>query len=1239
VNELSELDQGERLANVARAVPPFIGRRRQLDQFERCLQEVLAGRPQVVLIQGDAGVGKTRLLKEVRATALHYNIKVCQGRCYEDLALPYLPFVESLFAQLQQMPGNVQGTLSANMEIINRFLHRDNGPLPSTSPSLSAQADQNTSRLFLALSHATIKLAQGRPLLLAIDDLQWADRSSLDLFSHLVFAVADIAVREPVPLLIVGVYRPVESHERLARTIARFQREDVCQTLQLSGLNEAEVNELIQGLGLTRPSHQLVATVNQATQGNPLFIQEVLHQLVEQDALQKRGGYLVTTLSPADLRLPEQVTVAIAARTQGLSGECHSALTLASLLGDNFSLQTLSVVSGMSEEKLLDLLEEGIRQRLLLSEEQTFQFAHPLIRHVFYHEPSAVRRQRLHLQIARTLEHLYAASLDAHLLEIVHHLVSAGPAAEAEKIVQYARRAGDQAFALSAWGEAARYYEAALSAAEPTASLSVHDRAALHYRAGLAHYRDMDVGPALDHYEKATAAYRLTDDLQGLAQVLMAKTRAYLTQAAVPYGTLVDLRPFEEILQTLGDQDPQLCGRVLATMAEAYWHARQAARAEEIAGQAFEIGKRIKDDSLCFYARHVLALAYIQSLRPREALESWQSALAFARQTDDLWLQTWPLTRIPWVLTGLGRLEEAEAVAMEASALTRRIHNWAEYSLAVATLTGVAVIKGDFEVAERHAREVMLMVRRCHYPWGGTSALRALACARSLWGAWDEAHDAINMLVEPGRVFAEAGPAFQAVARVYRQLLLAHAGELNEVRKQVTATPPWAMRKGHLEMGTLSRLCALVEIGDLIPVPVLDEQPYHALLQAVEQGAVFSTEWVFLLQRILGVAAMQNGWWEKAEAHFQAAITTATAVGSQPELGRSYLDYARMLVARGNAEDRRRVIELISQACALFQKLGMEPFVRRAMQFAETLQPPVVLAPQPGGVYPDNLDNLEVEILGHMARGRTNQEIADALVLSSETVTHSVSDIFAKTGVSEREAVAAYAVKRGFVSQAQAHGGKSASARGESQGETGNIFRREGDYWILAYQGTVCRLKDSKGLHYIAFLLHSPGREFHTIDIVTATSKAQATSPMPNPSTLSEGEIAAHGLSIGKLGDAGELLDAQAKAAYKRRLNDLRGELEEAQRFNDPTRAAKIQAEVEFLADELAAAVGTGGRDRKAASVAERARVNVTKAIKVALHHIEQNHSVLGRHLATSIKTGMFCSYFPDPTRPLAWIL
>jgi non-specific serine/threonine protein kinase len=128
-------------------------------------------------------------------------------------------------------------------------------------------------------------------------------------------------------------------------------------------------------------------------------------------------------------------------------------------------------------------------------------------------------------------------------------------------------------------------------------------------------------------------------------------------------------------------------------------------------------------------------------------------------------------------------------------------------------------------------------------------------------------------------------------------------------------------------------------------------------------------------------------------------------------------------------------------------------------------------------------------------------------------------------------------------------------------------------------------------------------------------------------------------LRVGGLGDAGAVLDAPAKTAYKRRLEELQDELAEAQRFHDPVRAAKAQSEIDFLAAELAAAVGVGGRDRRAAAIAERARLNVTKAIKAALSKISESHPPLGHHLATSIKTGTFCTYTPDPTQPISWTL
>jgi non-specific serine/threonine protein kinase len=182
-------------------------------------------------------------------------------------------------------------------------------------------------------------------------------------------------------------------------------------------------------------------------------------------------------------------------------------------------------------------------------------------------------------------------------------------------------------------------------------------------------------------------------------------------------------------------------------------------------------------------------------------------------------------------------------------------------------------------------------------------------------------------------------------------------------------------------------------------------------------------------------------------------------------------------------------------------------------------------------------------------------------------------------------------------------------------------------------------LKDAKGLQYIAFLLRHPGREFHALELATALGRSQATPAATTESTLSEDQLAEQNFSVREPGDAGNVLDAQAKAAYKSRLEELQAEVEEAQRFNDPVRAAKVQAEIEFLTDELAAAVGLSGRDRRAISASERARLNVTKSIKAALRKINKNHLALGQHLAPSIRTGTFCSYMPDLTQPVSWTL
>jgi hypothetical protein len=192
-----------------------------------------------------------------------------------------------------------------------------------------------------------------------------------------------------------------------------------------------------------------------------------------------------------------------------------------------------------------------------------------------------------------------------------------------------------------------------------------------------------------------------------------------------------------------------------------------------------------------------------------------------------------------------------------------------------------------------------------------------------------------------------------------------------------------------------------------------------------------------------------------------------------------------------------------------------------------------------------------------------------------------------------------------------------------------SLFLRQGDYWVIRYQEQVAFLKATRGLHCLSLLLHHPGREFHVSELVGLV--------IGKPLVL-----ATNGHEIGPwrgdlLPDAGPVLDAKARAEYKQRLDDLRKDLEEAERFNDLTRAECARNEMNALAEQLALAVGLGGRDRKLGSQAERARCAVTKRIKGAINKIGETIPSLRTHLADRVKTGYFCSYSPHADRPVRW--
>jgi len=190
-----------------------------------------------------------------------------------------------------------------------------------------------------------------------------------------------------------------------------------------------------------------------------------------------------------------------------------------------------------------------------------------------------------------------------------------------------------------------------------------------------------------------------------------------------------------------------------------------------------------------------------------------------------------------------------------------------------------------------------------------------------------------------------------------------------------------------------------------------------------------------------------------------------------------------------------------------------------------------------------------------------------------------------------------------------------------------NVFRREGDYWSVIFDGHTVRIRDLKGMRYLARLLADPGRECHVLDLVAAE-------------TGHSGQVdssQAGDLPRSALGDAGEILDARAKDAYRRRLAEIDDDIDQARAAGDAERAAQADAERDFLVRELARAFGLSGRARRAASASERARAGVTRAVRQAIARISEHHPQLGEHLSRTIRTGTYCAYLPDPRAPAHW--
>ncbi|MDQ4064823.1 MAG: protein kinase, partial [Actinomycetota bacterium] len=396
----------------------FVGRDKELEHLRGALDATFSGSGRLVLLSGEPGIGKTRTAEELMTYARLRDAKVLLGRCYEGEGAPaYWPWMQAIRSYVHDVDSN---TLAAEMgsgaahiaQVVSDVRQR----LPDVPEAPALEPEQARFQLFDSITGFLKNASSATPIVLVLDDLHWADTSSLLLLEFVARELRDMRV------LVIGTYREEELGRQhpLSQALGNLSRARLSDRVVLRGLTQDEVGHFIELSAGISPSTDLLADVYAQTEGNPFFVGEIVRLLVAEGRLEQR------VRPDRSWSVPQSIREVIGRRLDRLSPRCNSLLSLAAVIGRDFDLKVLQQAT--DEHDVLDVLEEALDARIVAEVGGTigrYRFSHALIKDTLYEELRTARRIAAHHKVGQALEMLYEKDVDAHAAELAHHFLEA----------------------------------------------------------------------------------------------------------------------------------------------------------------------------------------------------------------------------------------------------------------------------------------------------------------------------------------------------------------------------------------------------------------------------------------------------------------------------------------------------------------------------------------------------------------------------------------------------------------------------------------------------------------------------------------------------------------------------------------------------------------------------------------------------------------------------------------------
>jgi predicted ATPase/DNA-binding CsgD family transcriptional regulator len=968
---------------------PFVGRERELAALSERLVEAGRGEGGVVFISGEPGIGKSRLLLETQACAQAAGWLVLSGRAYESEGMPaYLPFIEALGQYVTDCPaGDLRAQLGRGAPevalLVPELLERVTG----IEPSPPLRQDERY-RLFEGVTSFLLNIARGGGpgLLLALEDLHWADEATLLLLEHLGRRLPE------APLVVLATCRTADADrsQTFTQVVTSLQRARLCEQVDLLPFSTQEAGRLVEQLAGSMPARAVVEAVHRETGGNPFFLEEVVRHL------QTEGRDLADERAVTGVTIPESVRQVIGVRLSRLRPEILRAIQVAAALGERFSFDTLAAATGAELSPLVDALDEASARGFVREESSGYyQFSHALVRETVYAGLSAPRRALLHAKMAEKLEALYQANPTAHAGELAHHFLLGGRRGDLGKAMGYALQAADHATSQAAFEEAVRYYQMALDALERSDEQDEAARCEMLLALAAATLRAGGWERGAEIILAAAEAARAA----GLPELLSRACLATDAGAPRPNARLIPLLE-EALAVTHGGDSPRRAG-LLAGLAYQRSMATSWEEPASIREESIAMARRLGDARALAFALYNAYMERGLSNHMRGHLEVIEEVLQLARELGDKELEVGSQCDHLHASLVLGDIAAVDAGIEAHARLGNELRERNQMLHPFVLRSMRALLSGPLSRAEQADNERERAWGRYNSSW-----LAASESPFRLVLGWEQGRLADFQPVYRAALAREAAPLTQAhLAFICAEL--DQAAEAQALVEQLgidrfAAVPPdldWAFA-----LSLLAHACAAT--GNAVQAAVL----YALLLPRASYVVTVDPASVCLgsTSRYLGMLATALGRFDDAERHFDDSDAMNTRLGARPLLAHTKVDRARMHLARHERGDLPRARELLAEASAAFEGLEIPHHAGKARELLESLPK----GASARAIYPDGLSERQLQVLRLIAMGRTNREIAVELVLSERTVERHVADVYAKIGARNRAEATAFALDR-----------------------------------------------------------------------------------------------------------------------------------------------------------------------------------------------------------------------------------